>query len=113
MNLLLPLIVFIGTHTDLHSAKLIAKELHAKAATIEDRKSLSRFPRSTGAYYRSIWGGRVNRLQIGFPDITVVFARETVSGRWKSGCVNWQTVLCRADDVAGCVAVVRDTWCRK
>lgn len=109
---LLPLIIFIGTKHDLKIAPFIAADLQAKYKTILHNRAHERFTSFTGAAYRARWGRHVFRIHKGLPAAYVVFGNETVSGRWQSGCINSQTILCHPKNITGCIAAIKDTWCQ-
>ncbi len=116
MNTLLAVLVFIGTRQDLRAHRAILEELNVpikRVRLIADPRARDRFATRTGAFYRARWGRRSFHLVRGLPDIVVVFGRASVSGRWQSGCIGGQTVTCEAEDVKGCVEVIRDTWCKE
>ncbi len=120
MNTLLAVLVFIGTRQDLRAHRAVLEELNVptrKVLLIRDSRALSRFSKRTGHWYRAGWDERQVRLTRNvLPDAVIVFGRETLSrpraGMGYGGCLNGTATICKADDVAGCVAAVKDTWCR-
>lgn len=132
--LILPLLInilVIGNNHDLRQAGRLHNELDMPVLvhTIRDNSARSRFLRYQPIMVRALWSARYSKLyakrNISFdPKVIVVFGNTNISGNWspvgvlgppslgKDGCINGETVTCRADDIPGCVLVIEGTWCR-